>query len=147
MPQLFAYSYLELLQAISIIAGLLFTAVTIIRNTKARKASNLIALNNSQRHVWSNILKSGHEKRILSREADIKNKSVTPEEKVLIVSAILHLYTVFQVEKLGQLSDVDGMEKDIQHFFQNPLVAEVWQKNKEFQNRDFVKYVEGLRTR
>ena len=37
----------------------------------------------------------------------------------------------------------EGVERDIQAFFSLPVPKEVWNKFKEFQNADFVKFVES----
>lgn len=144
MPSFFSGLLLDILQSLSIVFSLVFAGITLRRNSKSRRASNLISLNNSHRDLWLNISGSPDGVRILNEQVDLVQKPISTKEHQLVVMAILHLSTTFQVFRLGVMTEVEGMKKDVKSFFELPIPKEVWKSNKVFQNRKFVDFIDKI---
>ena len=136
--------WLDLVQTIGIVATILFSVQTSRRDKQERKLSNLIALKDQMRAIW----KEASERKALSRinkpEVDLQAQPVSEDESIFVRDLILHLDTVHRSIKAGMFVDVEGLPRDVRVFFLNPIPRAVWEHYKQFQNNEFISFVEAL---
>jgi hypothetical protein len=142
------YSWLEqnwftFLQSLGIIGGLLFTAISLQVDAKVRRVGNLITITQHHREIWTHIFTRPELVRVLDISADLNTKKVSTEEEWFVRLLILHLGSVYHAIKHGMFLKPQGLDADVRTFFSCPIPKAVWEKVRLFQDRDFVKFVEG----
>ena len=113
--------WLDFLQSVGIIAGLLFTVHTIRTDAKGRRIANLIAFTQQNRDIWERMYERPELARVFESEVDLDRAPVTNEDMFVSLS---------------------GLQKDIRMSFARPVLRAVWDEIKEFQDDDFVAFVE-----
>ena len=69
-------------------------------------------------------------------------RPLTIEEDLFMRRVILHFETGWRIEKIRNRGELSLLSRDIGEFFSLPLPRAVWEKTKEFRNRQYVKFVE-----
>ena len=85
----------ELLNALGIVGGLLFTAHSLRSETKTRRVANLLALTEAHRSIWREQLHGPHLARVLAPTVDVAKEPITREEEIFVNLVIQHLSVVF----------------------------------------------------
>lgn len=132
-----------MLQSIDIIGSLLFIAVTLRDDAKARRISNLIRITDHHRDIWTQLYRRPDLSRVLNAKADIRDEPVRDEEELFINLLILHLNSAFHAMNAGLFLKPEGLRKDIDWFFSLPIPKAVWDRNKALQDAAFVSFVEA----
>jgi hypothetical protein len=136
-------NWFVLLQSVGIIGGLLLTASSLRSETKTRRVSNLLAITESHRKVWTEFYRRPELQRVLDERVDLRN--VKREEEIFVNLVIFHLNSVFYARKSGLVFKLEGLRRDIWWFFSLPIPRMIWEKTKVLQNDDFVAFVEACR--
>lgn len=137
----------DLISVGGIIAGLLFTAASVRRDTRSRRLANLINLTQQHREIWREALEKPGLERVADRKADIKLQPVSPHESRFVVFLVLHLHCWFRAMKAGEIPRPDGIVRDIEGFFDLPIPRKVWRGKRRFWDADFVRFVEDVTRR
>jgi hypothetical protein len=140
---LFSQNWFNLLSAIGIVGGLYFTAASFHSETKTRRIANLLILTQNHQRLWQDFNQHPELARVLDSTADVLSEPVSRVEEAFVNMTIQHLSSVYQTMKSDLTFNPEGIERDIQAFFSLPVPKAVWDKFKEFQNADFVKFVES----
>jgi hypothetical protein len=140
------HNWFTFLQSIGIVGGLVFTGVSLRIDAKVRQVGNLLTVTQHHREIWSNLYQRPELSRVLDPGADIEGQPVSTAEELLVLMVILHLSGVYEARKDGMLVSLEGLQKDVQEFFNLPLPGAVWTKFKGMQNVDFVRFVEAARS-
>lgn len=135
--------WFDLIESAGVVGGLLFTAHTIRKDERARKISNLIALNKQHGRIWQEFYLRPGLTRVLKTDVDLNQDPILEEELVFVKMLVLHLDSVRRAMSLGMFVKIQGLKKDIQEFFRYPIPKKVWQTMRSFQDRDFVAFVEN----
>ena len=133
----------EFLQTTSIVAGLFATAHGIRAETRERKIQNLLALNGAHRELWSSFIDRPELHRIHAAGIDLDQAPVTEAERRFVHLLILHLRVAFKVRRVGMEFGDDALAADIRQFFARPIPRAVWKRSREFQDAEFVAFVES----
>jgi len=134
------------IQITGILGGLLFTAVNFRTDAQARRVSNLIAITQHQREIWTHLYTHPELARVLAKAVNLKSAPVTDAEELFVNFLILHLNTAYHAMQTGMFIKPEGLQRDIQMFFSLPIPKAVWKTTKQFQDEDFVWFVETNRT-
>ncbi|MEM6269147.1 MAG: hypothetical protein AAF998_06890 [Bacteroidota bacterium] len=134
--------WFTVLQSVLLISGFIVAAFSFRHDAKARKVQNLLAIVRNHREIWGLYTDSDALKRIRSNAVSLSTQPITDQERFFILSAVLHLFTAHQAERMGQIKPFAGMDKDIRRFFSRPIAKKVWKEIKPFQNPDFVAYID-----
>jgi len=137
-----AEHWFDLFQTLGIICGLLFTAYTVRKDERARKITNLIALNERQDYIWSKFYERPDLARILKKDVNLNRQPVSDEERLFTKMLLIHLDTVRRAAKAGMFIEINGIRNDVRDFVNLPIPKAVWEKIKPFQDEDFVGFVE-----
>lgn len=138
-----AQNWFNMLQTGGIVASLIFTGVALRDSTQTSRINNLIYLTENHRELWSNILHQPGLSRILEQSVDLAQKPITAREQILALLAIQHLHSAFRAMKNGLVVKPDSLRRDVTEFFSLPIPSSVWSQMKEFQNGDFVAFVDS----
>ena len=141
----FGHNWFVLLQSAGIIGSLLFTAFTIRSDLKERRIANLFALTQNHRDIWENLFSLPELARVLDPSPDLGKAPITARERLFVLLIILHLNAAFRAFESGLLKKPEELQRDIYTLFSLPIPKIVWQRMKEFQDTDFVCFVESSR--
>jgi len=134
--------WFDLLQTVGIVGGLVFTAYAVRKDERARKITNLIALNDRHDYIWSKFYERPELARVLKKDVDLNRQPVSDEEWLFAKMLIIHLDTVRRAAKAGMFIEIKGIKSDIRDFLRLPIPKMVWEKIKQFQDEAFVEFVE-----
>jgi len=137
-----AEHWFELLQTVGIIGGLLLTAYTLRKDEKARKVSNLIAINAQYERIWNEFYARPMLHRVLRPDVDLGKEPISDDEQLFVKTLIFHLDAVRRAMDAGVFVEIQKLQKDIQNFFAFPIPHAIWNKIKPFQDEDFVEFIE-----
>ena len=137
--------WLELLNAIGVVGGLVFTASSLRSETVTRRVGNLLTITRNHRELWTELYRRPELARVLDVSADLSKQPVTPEEEIFVNLVVLQISSVFEALKSGLVIKQEGLRRDVWWFISLPIPKAVWEKGKVLQNDDFVAYVEACR--
>jgi hypothetical protein len=137
-------NWFTLLQSAGIIFGLLFTALTIRRDTKARRATDLLSLAQHHRELWGELHRRPELRRVLENVVDLIAAPITPAEQEFLNVVFVHFYTGWLLAKSGVVAMIPkrAVAADIRSFFSLPIPNAVWQQSRECRDPKFVQFVE-----
>jgi hypothetical protein len=139
-----ADNWVTLLNAVGVVGGLFFTATAVRSATKTQRIANLLALTSNHREVWREFFSNPELARVLDETADISKAPVTPGEQEFVNMVVLHVSSAYESLKDELMIKQDGLGRDMRSFFSLPIPRAVWAKTKEFQNDDFVNFVDSF---
>jgi hypothetical protein len=136
-------NWFSALSAIGIVASLVFTAVSFRSETKTRRIENLLTLTHNHRELWAELFRNPNLARVLDPVADLSKRPITRDESIYLNMVIQHLGSAYQAMKSGLVINPEGVRQDIRSFFSLPIPKAVWERIKDLQNADFVRFVES----
>jgi hypothetical protein len=138
-----AQNWFNLFSAISIIAGLWFTAFSLRADTRTRRIANLLTITANHRELWSKILLNPELKRVLDPAADPVKQPVTDAEEMFVGLVIAHINSVYYAMSDKLIVEYEGLRRDVKSFFSLPVPRAVWSATKLLQNQDFAAFIES----
>lgn len=145
IPQWLAQNWFDALSAAGIVGSLLFTGINIRSEARTRRIANLIALTESHRDIWQQMLRHPRIGRVLDASADLAKTHPTREEEIFVNLVIQHLSVVFHAMRDDLTIRPEGLRRDVAWFFSLPIPMAVWDKVRILQNDRFVAYVAHCR--
>jgi uncharacterized protein DUF6082 len=136
-------NWFPFLQTVGIVGGLVFTAVSIRQSTRARRASDLLALTEQHRELWNEVYSRPGLERIFAAEVDLVGKPITVTEERFLNEVIIHFQMGWQLASAGSLLTLKAMKADVRSFFQLPIPRSVWEQSKHTRDRKFVDFVDA----
>jgi hypothetical protein len=137
-----ADSWFTALQTLAIVSGFVFTCLTLRKDSQSRRMENLFQLTVNHRELWERLFERPELRRVLSANADLQQKPVTDDEHLFVQLLILHVNTAHHAIKLGVMDAPEGFGTDLRILFRHPVPRTVWERLRDFQDRDFVAFVE-----
>lgn len=138
-------NWLSVLNAVGVVGGLFFTAISLRSDARTRKIANLLTVTTNHREIWKEFLHRPELARVLDQKADLRKQPVTAEETEFVNFVILHLNSVYYAMRDEMIVKMEGLRRDAGAFFSLPIPWAVWEKTKRFQNADFIEFVEECR--
>ena len=139
-----ADNWFTFLQSAGIIGGLLFTGFSFRADMRTRRATNLIAITQHHREIWTQLYSKPELSRVLSADVDLHKKPVTLEEELFVSLLILHLNSAFYAARSGMFVNPERLEEDIREFFSLPIPGSVWKRVSTVQNAEFVQFISAI---
>jgi hypothetical protein len=127
--------------AAGIIGGLWFTAASFRADAKNRLITNLLALDERHRALWGEVKQRPELNRILSENVDLVARPLTPEEDVSMWQIIQQFETGWRVERILNRGELKILARDIGEVLSLPLPRAVWDRERQFRNPKFVRFV------
>ncbi len=137
-------NWLNCVQSAGIVFGLLLTTLTIRRDTKARRTTDLLSLAQHHRDIWSELHRRPDLRRIIEKDVNLIATPITPAEDEFLNIVFVHYYTGWLLMKNGVFTMIPkrASAADIRGFFSLPIPKAVWQETKQNRDPKFVSYVE-----
>lgn len=136
-------NWFDLLSASGVVAGLVFTAVSLRSEAKTRRVANLLTITANHREIWKEYINDEEITRVLDSTADLLQQPVTRGEEMFVNLVILHTSSVFYAMKDEIVIKLEGLRRDVAQFFSLPIPKAIWERAKLVQNDDFVSFVES----
>lgn len=127
--------------AFGIIGSLLFTAASFREDSKNRLVTNLIAIDDRHRKLWTEARQRHDLMRVFQKQADLAAQPMSVAEAEFLDSAILHFETGWRIERILNRGELKLLARDAGDFFSLPLPRAVWENTKRYRNREFVRFV------
>lgn len=146
MDALFAWlsqNWFSLLQSVAIVAGLLFTAISIRRETRNRKVGDLLTLAERHRELWSEVHRLPELQRVMSEEADLVANPITTAEREFLNLAFVHFNIGWQLAGANTFLSLEALSLDAKRFFSLPLPRSVWNSARQTRDPKFVNFIES----
>jgi hypothetical protein len=138
-------NWVDLLQSVGIVGGLLFSAHTIRKESRARQIGNMLAAAQHHHSIWKEFYTSPHLARVTNRELELGECPITEAERMFVTAIIIHLDSLHRAIKARMFLQQEGLRRDVKDFFSLPIPRAVWEDAKLMQDRDFVAFVESCR--
>jgi hypothetical protein len=135
-------NWFNVVSALGIVGGLLFTALSLRSETKTRRIANLLTLTQNHRELWSELFRNPDLARVLDASADPTKHPVHRDQSIYVNLLIQHLSSAYEAMKTGLVLKPEGVKRDVKDFFSLPIPRATWEKIKVLQNDDFVDFVE-----
>lgn len=144
LPVWLNQNWFPLLQSVGIILGLLFTAITIRRDTKTRRTTDLLTLVEQHRQLWSELHRRPDLRRVRTKEVDLLSAPLTSAEEEFLNLVFVHFYTNWLMAKGGarSLVPIEAFAADVRGFFSLALPKAVWESTRDGRDPKFVQFVE-----
>lgn len=139
--QWFRDNWFALVQGVGIVAGLVFGAVTLRRDLRARRVGDLLALTQQHRELWSEVHRRPELARIMDPDADLVARPLTVAEERMVNLILVHFQTGWELARSGTFNTPENMAADVRGFFTLPLPRKVWQATKATRDPAFVRFV------
>lgn len=110
---------------------------------RAWRVEHLININESYKAIWEKTYQNPELSRILKGDLDLKTSPITFAERQLAKELIIHIYVVFEAERNQQIT-IGEMSKDIYDIMNLPIPKAVWKEIKQYQQKNFVLFIEEL---
>ena len=136
-----ATGHFDLLSVIASIA-LIFNGLEVWHLNRSQRIANLLTINNQHRETWTVYLTNPQVARVLDPKADITKQPVTAAEETFVLMLVLILNASYQASKAGMFRPSFHLPQDIKTFFAFPIPWAIWCRSRQFQDADFIRYVE-----
>ncbi|HAB17989.1 MAG TPA: DUF6082 family protein [Verrucomicrobiota bacterium] len=146
-PAFLETNWFNLVQSVGIIAGLIFTAVTIRRDSKSHRMTALLALEEQHRELWSELHRRPELARILAGKVDLVASPITTAETEFLNTVFVHFCTGWRLAKEHKILSTEDLARDISEFLSRPIPQQVWQQSRSTREKRFVAFVEGHRAK
>ncbi len=135
--------WLDFLQSLGIVGGLLFTAISLRTDSKIQRVANLLSFTKQHREIWTRVHEKPELSRVLETRLNLEKEPITKDEELFVTFVVLHLSVFQEAMKQGLLISPEGLQRDVKNFFSLPIPLAVWEKMKPLQDQDFIKFVES----
>jgi hypothetical protein len=138
------HEWFNLFQSLFILAGFIFTCVTLRRDAKSRRVENRFTMTGNHREIWCLLYSRPSLDRILKETVNLEESPVTDEEAIFLTFIFLHLWSCFHAFNDDLLIPPEGLQKDIKWLLARPIPRFVWERSRSLQDQSFVAFVEGF---
>jgi hypothetical protein len=97
----------------------------------------------AHRDLWTALYVKPELVRIIRKQVDLQKAPPTPAELLFVHLLILHLRSSFKARQAGMEFSDDAVAADIRWFFARPIPRLAWERSKQFQDPEFVSFVES----
>ena len=112
------------------------------RDAIAREISNIFTQSEHHSALWGELEQNPELQRVLLPDLDVSKRPASLLEHVFINKVFTEYLTSWRVANAGGMITLDELAVDAKWFFTLPLPHAVWEKTKEFKNREFVQFVD-----
>lgn len=139
----FVQNWFELFSSVGVVAGLIFTAISLHSETKTRRVANLLTITSNHRELWKELLIDPALARVLETAPDLEARPITPKEQLFVNMVILHVASNYFAMHDQLMVTLEGLRRDVRQFFSRPIPRQVWNTVRGTQNESFVAFIES----
>jgi hypothetical protein len=126
---------------LSAAGGLFFHAVSLRAHTAEIRLENLSKATAAHRELW--LLALAKPEILHALQEDVSaDTAPTTEEFIWVRELLLHTADIFRKRRKGMYHEDFDLAADIRQFLAKPIPRQVWTCIKEFQESDFVEFIE-----
>lgn len=133
---------LDVVQTLAIVVSLFISISVLRKSVRASRLDAIFEIAASHRELWLSSMNDPELSRVTEANVDISAKPPSFKEKMFVVLLVSHLNSVYEANQSGLLCIPSTSYSDFAGFFSLPIPALIWNEIKQFQNPDFVKFVE-----
>jgi hypothetical protein len=123
-------------------SGLFFFAYSVRDDTKARRISNLIAINGQHGETWKLSFEYPELERVKFTQVDLIRYPISAREESFVSKLIHNMSVAFRAMKCGEFITLEGLQRDVRDFLSLPVPEAIWNRLKRYQDADFVAFVD-----
>lgn len=138
-------NWFTVIQSVGIIASLLFAAVTLRQESKSKRMTALLVLQEQHRDLWSELHRRPELTRILEPAPDLVAKPVTAAEAEFLNTVFVHFCTGWRLATEHRILSPSDLERDIVTFLDIPIPLQVWLRTIGIREKRFLEFVEKAR--
>lgn len=139
-----AQHWFEAVQTGGILAGLIFTAISLRDTRQSQQITNLFTLTQYQRELYGGLSHRPELARIFHDNPDLQNLPVTEDERLFLTMVVLHVSLTLTATRMNAIVPIEGLERDLAEMFSKPIPRAVWKKVRSVQNRDVRELLDRL---
>lgn len=133
----------EVLEAVGIVGGLIFTGVTLRHDLQARKIAEYLTQATQHRRLWGQLHRRPGLRRLLEPDRDVAEEPLSVEERRYLELVVTHFHTGWLISGAGHsLVPLNVLAADAGHFFRLPAPAAVWAEVRRVYQEEFVGFVD-----
>ena len=102
----------------------------------------MLAILASHREIWSQLITNPDLQNVM-RPTMSSDEEVTEIEYHFFLQVINHTATAFHLAQMGGISPAEGMRRDAYESMNWPVFKAAWDKNKVYQDANFVKFMDS----
>ena len=136
-------NWFNLIQTGSLVIGLIFAGLSFRRETRSRQVTNLLALKQEHRELWSTVHSRPELARILQADVDLLAAPVTTAEEIFLRELIVHVATAWELIRDGIPLNLEALRSDVGACFSLPIPRWAWERARHAQTRDFTKFFDS----
>jgi len=140
-----AASYFGILEAVGIVGGLAFTALSFRQDAKVRGAQTQIEITAKHRELWTYFEANPELGALFDLDRKLKEKPLTERERRFVGFVFNHLRVTFYADQAGIYEQPQQLKKDVRTFFCYPAVRAAWESVAGFGDDEFVLFVKSCR--
>ncbi len=135
-------NWFDIVQTVSIVLGLLFTGISLRRDTRSRQLESLLALKEEHRELWSLIHDNPQLSRIFQPEVDLIASPMTDAEEIFLRQMIVHFAVSWELHREGTPFDLGAFRRDAAKIFSLPLPKLAWERALDAQDSKFAEFIQ-----
>lgn len=135
--------WVDLVQSVGIIGGLVFTALSARTDSDVRRVANLLTITKHHRDIWTWFYERPDLLRVIDPNPDLEKHPITKAEELFVTLVVLHLSSAQEAIKQGMFAAPDRLQMDVRLFFSPPIPRAVWERIKPLQDSDFAAFVQS----
>ena len=135
-------NWFSLLQGGGIVAGLMFTGISLRHEVASRRLTAMLTLTQQHRELWSEVHRRPDLGRILAEEADLVGRPVTLAETEFLNIVFVHFAMGWELALRHRLISEAAFRDDVIRFCSLPVPRTVWERSKIGREPGFVRFVD-----
>lgn len=135
-------NWFNFVQTLGIIAGLLFTAISVRREGRNVHIGERLNLLEQHRDLWAQMFTRPELQRVKHPNPDLISNPISTAEREFLSLVIVHFETGWQLAKAGRVNSLATLRSDASTFFNLPIPRTVWEETKSQRDHQFRRFVE-----
>ena len=140
----FSDNWPAFVQSVGIVSGLIFTGISLRRETAARRVTDLLTLCALHRDLWKEAGNDPALSRVFLNGVNLDALPLTLAEERFLNSVFVHFSIGWSAAVRGSLISVEALCRDVKDFFELPLPYSYWKKTKHAREPAFVAFVDDV---
>lgn len=130
------------IESTGIVAGLVFTGISLRIDARVRRAETVIEITKQHRELWQHFHERSSLAGLFDRKRDLEKVPLTAEEIHFINSLLNHLRATFYARVANIFVQPECLSEDIREFLSYPAAKAAWEAQKKSHEPKFVAFVD-----
>lgn len=135
-------NWFNAVQTFGIVGSTLLAVFVVLRDSRARRSADHLALTAQHRELWSELHRRPELARVGQAEVDLVAAPISVAEEEFLMLALNHFHAGWLLVKQGGLVSLEVLAADARAFVQLPLPRAIWERTRHARDPKFVQFVE-----